>query len=82
MIFPSSIPCKTPSIKCAIFIISFLMSTEDIDGTFEFSGLYAIYQNIARYNTSINVSDIYDELFIKHDSDENIIAKCNVFPSL
>ena len=37
------------------------MSAEDIEGTFEFSGLYAIYQNIARYNTSINVSDIYDD---------------------
>ena len=42
-----------------IFILSFLAS-QDIAGTYQFQGLYAIYQNIARYDTPIKVSDIYD----------------------
>ena len=42
-----------------IFILSILAS-QDIAGTYQFQGLYAIYQNIARYDTPIKVSDIYD----------------------
>ncbi len=43
----------------SILILSSLFS-QDIAGNYEFRGLYAIYQNIARYNTSINASDIHN----------------------
>ena len=46
--------------KFSLFIIiSFLVSEEDIAGTYQFSGLYAIYQNIARYDTPIIITDIH-----------------------
>ena len=46
--------------KFSLFIIiSFLVSQEDIAGTYQFSGLYAIYQNIARYDTPIIITDIH-----------------------
>jgi hypothetical protein len=41
----------------SIFAMSFLMS-QDIAGSYQLYGLYIIHQNIARYDATINVSDI------------------------
>ena len=35
------------------------MSSQDIAGSYQFTGLYIVHQNVARYNTSISVSDIH-----------------------
>ena len=42
----------------SIIAMSFLMS-QDIAGSYQLYGLYIIHQNVARYDNSINVSDLH-----------------------